>query len=170
MMKARATKGAATPLQTLSEITVALGLGARFDQPVQPLPIILQKSPYFRSARTQRLGQYVEIGSGGPGPAQGFCGRTLQQVACYVEPNSCCLYPHRPLQYSLNGLGLAVREIRQDNGPGVALEIADRLLKAYQTTKPRGMGLGLPLSLQIVQKHTGHLWWEPKTPKDPILR
>ena len=29
MMKARATKGAATPLQTLSEITVALGLGAR---------------------------------------------------------------------------------------------------------------------------------------------
>jgi two-component system sensor kinase FixL len=45
-----------------------------------------------------------------------------------------------------------------DNGPGVAPEIADSLFEAYQTTKPRGMGLGLTLSLQIVQKHSGRLW------------
>jgi two-component system sensor kinase FixL len=53
----------------------------------------------------------------------------------------------------------------EDNGPGVAPEMADRLFEAYQTTKPRGMGLGLPLSLQIVQKHAGRLWWERKLPE-----
>ncbi|MDQ6703844.1 MAG: ATP-binding protein [Pseudomonadota bacterium] len=53
----------------------------------------------------------------------------------------------------------------EDNGPGVAPEMADRLFEAYQTTKPRGMGLGLPLSLQIVQKHAGRLWWEQIVPE-----
>jgi two-component system sensor kinase FixL len=52
-----------------------------------------------------------------------------------------------------------------DNGPGVAPEIADSLFEAYQTTKPRGMGLGLPLSLQIVQKHAGRIWWVPIVPE-----
>jgi signal transduction histidine kinase len=48
----------------------------------------------------------------------------------------------------------------EDNGPGVAPEIADHIFEAYQTTKPRGMGLGLHLSQQIVQRHGGHLWWK----------
>src|SRR5262249_10299188 len=52
----------------------------------------------------------------------------------------------------------------EDNGPGVAPEIADRIFEAYQTTKPRGMGLGLHLSRQIVQKHAGRLWWERDAP------
>ncbi len=53
----------------------------------------------------------------------------------------------------------------EDNGPGVASEVADSLFEAYQTTKPRGMGLGLHLSQQIVQKHAGRLWWEPNLPE-----
>jgi two-component system, LuxR family, sensor kinase FixL len=53
----------------------------------------------------------------------------------------------------------------EDNGPGVASEVAHSLFEAYQTTKPRGMGLGLHLSQQIVQKHAGRLWWEPNVPQ-----
>ena len=53
----------------------------------------------------------------------------------------------------------------EDNGPGVAPELADRIFEVYQTTKSRGMGLGLPLSLQIVQRHGGRLWWEPNDPE-----
>jgi two-component system sensor kinase FixL len=53
----------------------------------------------------------------------------------------------------------------EDNGPGVAPELAARIFDAYQTTKPRGMGLGLPLSLRIVQRHAGRLWWEPNRPQ-----
>jgi two-component system, LuxR family, sensor kinase FixL len=49
----------------------------------------------------------------------------------------------------------------EDNGPGVAPELADSIFDAYQTTKPRGMGLGLHLSRRIAQRHAGRLWWEP---------
>jgi two-component system, LuxR family, sensor kinase FixL len=59
--------------------------------------------------------------------------------------------------------GTAMIEV-EDNGPGVAAELAASIFEAYQTTKPRGMGLGLPLSLRIVQAHAGRLWWEPNRP------
>ena len=49
----------------------------------------------------------------------------------------------------------------EDNGRGVTPELADNIFDAYQTTKPRGMGLGLHLSRRIVQRHAGRLWWEP---------
>jgi two-component system, LuxR family, sensor kinase FixL len=52
-----------------------------------------------------------------------------------------------------------------DNGPGIAPEMAESLFEAYQTTKPRGMGLGLPLSLQIVKMHAGRLWCQPNVPE-----
>ena len=51
----------------------------------------------------------------------------------------------------------------EDNGCGVAAELADNIFDAYQTTKPRGMGLGLHLSRRIIQRHAGRLWWEPVT-------
>jgi C4-dicarboxylate-specific signal transduction histidine kinase len=49
----------------------------------------------------------------------------------------------------------------EDNGRGVPPELADNIFDAYQTTKRRGMGLGLHLSRRIVQRHAGRLWWEP---------
>ena len=51
----------------------------------------------------------------------------------------------------------------EDNGRGVTPELADNIFDAYQTTKPRGMGLGLHLSRRIVQRHAGRLWWEAIT-------
>jgi signal transduction histidine kinase len=59
------------------------------------------------------------------------------------------------IRVALHGERVAI--LVDDNGAGVAPEIADSLFEAYQTTKPRGMGLGLTLSLQIVQKHAGRL-------------
>ena len=58
----------------------------------------------------------------------------------------------------------AVVEI-DDNGAGVPDDIADGLFEAYRTTKPRGMGLGLTLARQIVEKHAGRLSWRPIAPK-----
>ena len=45
----------------------------------------------------------------------------------------------------------------EDNGPGVAPEIAERLFEPFETTKPRGMGLGLPLAKEIATRHGGAL-------------
>ena len=52
----------------------------------------------------------------------------------------------------------------EDNGPGVAAEIADRLFEPFETTKPRGMGLGLPLAKEIAARHRGRLTWAPVAP------
>ncbi len=52
----------------------------------------------------------------------------------------------------------------EDNGKGISSEIADHVFEPFQTTKSYGMGLGLPLSRQIVEAHGGQLWWESVSP------
>ena len=52
----------------------------------------------------------------------------------------------------------------EDNGTGVAPEIAEHLLEPFHTTKPKGMGLGLALSRQIIEAHGGHLHWTSLEP------
>jgi two-component system sensor kinase FixL len=47
-----------------------------------------------------------------------------------------------------------------DNGPGLALEDREKIFEPFYTTKPSGLGLGLPISRSIVQAHGGRLWAE----------
>lgn len=46
----------------------------------------------------------------------------------------------------------------EDSGPGVALDMVDRLYSPFATTKPAGMGLGLPICRSITEAHRGRLW------------
>lgn len=43
----------------------------------------------------------------------------------------------------------------KDDGPGFSLEEQEKIFIPFYTTKPKGTGLGLPLSLQIVKEHHG---------------
>jgi two-component system sensor kinase FixL len=52
-----------------------------------------------------------------------------------------------------------------DNGPGVAPEVAGTLFETFETTKLDGMGLGLPLALQIAHRHSGSLTWRALEPQ-----
>jgi signal transduction histidine kinase len=58
-----------------------------------------------------------------------------------------------------------VRVDVEDSGSGVAPEIAAHLFEPFATSKPRGMGLGLLLSRQIVELHGGKLWCERTSEK-----
>jgi two-component system sensor kinase FixL len=74
-----------------------------------------------------------------------------------------------PAQGGLVTLSLVARTDQavltvEDNGPGVAAEIAERLFEPFETTKPRGMGLGLPLAKEIAARHGGRLRWLPIVP------
>ena len=52
-----------------------------------------------------------------------------------------------------------------DNGRGIASDMADKMFEPFQTTKLHGMGLGLPLSRQIIEAHGGMIWWEREVPQ-----
>jgi PAS domain S-box-containing protein len=45
-----------------------------------------------------------------------------------------------------------------DNGVGLRPEQADKIFKAFFTTKDNGTGMGLPISRSIIESHGGHLW------------
>jgi signal transduction histidine kinase len=52
-----------------------------------------------------------------------------------------------------------------DNGPGISAELGDRMFDVFETTKARGMGLGLPLTKQIAERHGGRLTWRSRLPR-----
>ena len=54
-----------------------------------------------------------------------------------------------------------VRVIVRDAGVGLDRQSLDKLFDAFYTTKPGGMGIGLPVSRSIIESHHGRMWAEP---------
>lgn len=46
----------------------------------------------------------------------------------------------------------------RDNGPGLAPEILENIFQPFFTTKPQGMGFGLPISKTLIESCGGKLW------------
>jgi signal transduction histidine kinase len=44
-----------------------------------------------------------------------------------------------------------------DSGPGVAVELTDKIFNAFFTTKPQGSGLGLAIVRKIIDAHDGRI-------------
>jgi signal transduction histidine kinase len=61
-------------------------------------------------------------------------------------------------------MGSRAQVIVADDGPGFPREARDRL-RPFYTSKPGGLGLGLPLVLKIVRLHGGDVAFEDRTPR-----
>jgi PAS domain S-box-containing protein len=64
-----------------------------------------------------------------------------------------------------------------DTGPGLAPASFERLFEAFYTTKPEGLGMGLPICRSIIGALGGRLWATPNAPRGatfqftlPVLR
>ena len=49
-----------------------------------------------------------------------------------------------------------------DDGPGVPVEVTDRLFSPFFTTKPSGSGLGLAIVRKIINGHDGRIEVRPR--------
>jgi signal transduction histidine kinase len=65
-----------------------------------------------------------------------------------------------------NGVLVAV----EDTGPGLDPKSVDRVFDAFYTTKPKGMGMGLPICRSIIEAHGGRLWAGPNEPRGAVFQ
>jgi len=90
----------------------------------------------------------------------------LQQVLLNLALNAIDATSHlvdrsRRLRISTAKTGDEILIAVEDSGIGIRLETADRIFDAFYTTKPQGIGMGLPISRSIVESHGGRLWATP---------
>jgi len=95
----------------------------------------------------------------------------LNLILNAVEAMSCIDEGARELRISTErggagGLLVAVR----DTGPGVDPTSVDRLTKAFYTTKPDGMGMGLAICRSIIEVHGGRLWASANEPRGAVFQ
>ena len=69
----------------------------------------------------------------------------------------------------LNSAGLAEITIA-DNGPGIAAADLPHIFERFFTTKPSGLGLGLPISRSITESHGGNLWYDAAPGESALFR
>jgi signal transduction histidine kinase len=57
-----------------------------------------------------------------------------------------------------------------DSGPGLTPAGFERLFETFYTTKPSGLGMGLPICRTIVEAHGGRLWATANAPRGAIFQ
>jgi two-component system, LuxR family, sensor kinase FixL len=132
------------------------------------VPALAEKIGELCREEAAARGVVVEVETSGSVPLVEADGVQFEQVLINLVGNAIDAAAERPDARGRVTIRVAAKSdaimLRvEDNGRGVAPDLADNIFDAYQTTKPRGMGLGLHLSRRIVQRHAGRLWWEPIT-------
>lgn len=83
----------------------------------------------------------------------------LQQVLQSLVGNAIDALPERGrLAVETSYANRTATIVVRDNGPGIPAAQLEDVFKPFFTTKPRGTGLGLPLSRRLVQRMGGTLW------------
>lgn len=82
----------------------------------------------------------------------------LQQVLQSILTNAMDALPDGGrLEVKTGGADGRVNIVVQDHGPGISAEHLEQVFKPFFTTKPRGVGLGLPLARRLVERMGGTL-------------
>jgi signal transduction histidine kinase len=87
-------------------------------------------------------------------PVEGDEGR-LRQVFANLLQNAAQAQVEGEVRLAAEVDGSAVRVRVEDDGPGVAPEVRERLFELFATGKANGTGLGLALCRRLVERHGG---------------
>jgi signal transduction histidine kinase len=109
-----------------------------------------------RLLATGRLGG-ATVAVSGAARVEGHPQKLRQVVLNLVMNGAEAAGPGGRVQVGLAQLPGGAELVVQDSGPGLSAEASGKLFEPFFTTKPAGTGLGLAVSLGIVQAHGGTL-------------
>ena len=99
----------------------------------------------------------------------------LQQVVINLVINAIqamASVTARPRELSIrsqrNEAGRVLIEVA-DSGHGIGSNNLEQLFKAFFTTKPAGMGMGLSICRSIIEAHGGTVWASDNTPSGAVF-
>ncbi len=102
------------------------------------------------------------------GVVPGWIGNALHDVAC----NACEAAPRGIVDVRIHRTGSGLSWTVSDSGPGVEPDVRDSLFLPFFTTRPRHLGLGLPLARRLCQAVGGccEVEHEPGCPNAWIVK
>lgn len=100
--------------------------------------------PRVKGDRIQLQQVVLNLAVNGLDAMRGTTGRPRELLICTAKESSAAIL-------------IQVR----DSGAGLSAEIAAEIFRPFFTTKPQGIGMGLPISRSIVESHQGRLWATP---------
>jgi PAS domain S-box-containing protein len=112
-------------------------------------------------ARRQRVAVQLDLVR--PTPAVTADPVAIQQVLVNLLRNAFEAHDHTPqpdrrvlVRTTIDGGQMVVSVC--DRGIGVSEAEMEQLFTPFFTSKPEGMGMGLPISKTIIEAHSGHIW------------
>ena len=91
----------------------------------------------------------------------------IQQVVLNIVRNAFEAMDEAPVRRvqisSCREKGGSVRVTIADSGPGLDPDLAGQLFEPFNSTKTRGMGLGLSICHTIIRGHAGRIWAGPSS-------
>ncbi len=189
------TKGVPIPPKAADAMDKAVGQASRASAIVQNLRSFIQKGDMERRIEdlNKVVGEATALGLVGAKetgisvrlelsalPVSVFIDKVqIQQVVFNLVRNSVEAMagsaPPRHLQVTTAvaeaGTDAAAAEVAvSDTGPGLAPEIQTQLFQPFQTTKEKGMGLGLSICRSIIDAHGGRLQAVPNAERGVTFR
>jgi signal transduction histidine kinase len=121
--------------------------------------VILDILTLYEDELAQR-GIRVEKDLGRSLPRQAFDGQQMKQAVINILKNAMEAMENGGTltlrTYDVPATGEIAIEIG-DTGPGISAKAMHNVFNPYYTTKPRGTGLGLPITNRIVKAHQGRI-------------
>lgn len=163
------TKRMAADAQRASEIISRIRLMASRQAPETasvPLNSLIEEAILFLRHEMQAQGVTVAMNLDRTLPAVQGDRTQLQQVVVNLAMNAIQAMAqagaeNRVIRVSSQRTNTQILRVSiDDSGPGVPEAERGRLFDSFYTTKPDGMGMGLPICRSIIEKHGGEIWVE----------
>lgn len=142
------------------------GMATRQQSEKAPLVLaeLVQEAALFLRHELQAQGVRLHLDLAPDLPALLGDRTQLQQVVVNLALNAIqAMQQHTSQQESSISIATcqpragAVQLAIEDNGPGIAAAQREQLFESFYSTKPGGMGMGLPICRSIVEAHGGHI-------------